>query len=53
MAASTAAVKSAKPPLQVAPVGVGGHGMLITPCDVSGTLVILYELIVPSASALF
>ena len=39
-AASTAAVRSAKPPVQVAPAGVGGQGILNTPSVASGKDVI-------------
>ena len=39
-AANTAAVKSAKPPVQVAPDGVGGQGMLNTPWPAGGKVLI-------------
>ena len=50
LAARTAAVKLAKPAVQVAPAGVGGQVMLNTPADTDGKDVMVYDTTTPSGS---
>ena len=50
LAVKTAGVKFTKPPVQVPPAGVGGHGTLSVPCAAVGTVVNVKLVTVPSAS---